>query len=59
MSSIIICPKCYFHNHFTMKREGFYCPICGHKMEMKSLEDIKIEKLRREDLSDEIDNPLF
>ncbi len=55
MSTIIICPKCYFHYHFTMTRDGFFCPICGHKMKRKTFEDSKIEKFTSDDLREESD----
>lgn len=53
MSRITICPKCFFHYHFTMTKEGFFCPICGNRMEERSFEEMKIRKLTSDDLREE------
>jgi hypothetical protein len=36
-----------------MKREGFFCPICGHRMEERSFEETRITKLTSDDLREE------
>jgi anaerobic ribonucleoside-triphosphate reductase len=53
MSTVIICPKCYYHYHFTMTGEGYFCPICGHRMEERSFEEMKISKLTSDDLRED------
>jgi anaerobic ribonucleoside-triphosphate reductase len=53
MSTIIICPKCYYHKHFTMTRNGYFCPICGRRMVERSFEEMKIRKLTSDDLREE------
>jgi hypothetical protein len=41
-----------------MTRDGYFCPICGQKMERRTFEDIKFERLSSDDLRDE-DEGLF
>jgi hypothetical protein len=36
-----------------MTREGYFCPICGHRMEERCFEDKKFKKLTSDELREE------